>query len=56
MEYSDILAYALMTSIEINKKQPVTYEKAMENKESKLWLIAMKEEVTSLYKNHSGYW
>ena len=42
-EITYLIAYALMTATELDKHEPSTYEEAVECKDSKLWIAAMKE-------------
>ena len=51
--YTDLLAYAFMTAIEINKEEPATYQEAISCKHSREWINAMKEEMNSLYRNQT---
>ena len=48
---TDMLAYAFLVATEVMKTEPETYEEAINCKESKNWVAAMKEEMNSLYKN-----
>ena len=50
---TDMLAYAFLLVAEVMKTEPETYEEAINSKESKNWVAAMKEEMNSLYKNET---
>ncbi|XP_024026147.1 uncharacterized protein LOC112092973 [Morus notabilis] len=49
--YSDPLAYAFTTTMNIDKHEPESYKEAVSCKEASMWIKAMKEEMSSLYKN-----
>ena len=42
-----------MTAVEFNKEEPNSYQKAITCKEAQSWMGAMKEEMNSLYRNHT---
>ena len=44
-------AYALHAAEEIDSNEPTTYKEAINHPEAENWLLAMKEEMESLYKN-----
>jgi len=46
-------AYALYATEEINSNEPATYQEAINHPEAENWLLAMKEEMESLYKNQT---
>ena len=46
-------AYALHAAKEIDLNEPATYEEAINHLEAENWLLAMKEEMESLYKNQT---
>ena len=50
---TDLLAYGFMIAIELNKEEPTTYQEAISGEDSIKWMAAMKEEMNSLYKNHT---
>ena len=45
--------YALHAAEEIDSNEPATYKEAINHPEAKNWLLAMKEEMESLYKNQT---
>ena len=46
-------AYALHAAEEIDSNEPATYQEAINHPEAENWLLAMKEEIESLYKNQT---
>jgi len=46
-------AYALHVAEEIDSNEPATYQETINHPEAKNWLLAMKEEMESLYKNQT---
>ena len=49
--FEDMAAYALHAAEEIDSNEPATYQEAINHPEAENWLLAMKEEMESLYKN-----
>ena len=45
--------YALHAAEEIDSKEPPTYKEAINHPKAENWLLAMKEEMESLYKNQT---
>jgi len=51
--FEDMAAYALNAAKEIDSNEPATYEEVIHHPEAKNWLLTMKEEMESLYKNQT---
>src|SRR4030065_1271202 len=51
--YVDLVSYALNAAEELQDSDPRTFKDALESKDGKFWLKAVKEEISSLEKNHT---
>lgn len=51
--YIDLLAYAFMSAVELDRKEPTSYTESMKCQDSKLWMAAIKKEMNFLYKNET---
>ncbi|OAE29571.1 hypothetical protein AXG93_702s1250 [Marchantia polymorpha subsp. ruderalis] len=49
--YSDLVAFALIATEELEDLEPMSYREAVMSKDKKLWKCAMEEKMTSLDKN-----
>lgn len=54
--YSEILAYAFTSALEIQMKEPLFYQDVVAGSASAKWKEAMREEMESLYKKKLGSW
>ena len=51
--YTYLLAYAFMTAVEFSKEEPNSYQETITCKKAQSWMGTMKEEMNSLYRNHT---
>ncbi|KAL6346168.1 hypothetical protein AAG906_027902 [Vitis piasezkii] len=51
--FVDLIAYALLTAMEYEESEPLSYQEAINNNESMKWLTTMSEEFESLQKNQT---
>ncbi|KAK3016871.1 hypothetical protein RJ639_005957 [Escallonia herrerae] len=51
--YADMVAYALSVAESIETEEHVTYKEAIKSTKSTQWIVAMSEEIKSLYKNQT---
>ena len=50
---ADLIAYALLTAMEYEESESLSYQEVINNNESMKWFIAMSEEFESLQKNQT---
>ena len=48
--FADLIVYALLTTMEYEESEPLSYQEVINNNESMKWFIAMSEEFESLQK------
>ena len=51
--YADIMVFTFSVAEDISDEEPKTYSKAVTGKEKDKWLVAVNEEMQSLYKNRT---
>nr|KYP62383.1 Retrovirus-related Pol polyprotein from transposon TNT 1-94 [Cajanus cajan] len=51
--FEDMATYALHAAEEIDSDEPTTYKEAISHPEAEKWILAMREEMESLYKNQT---
>ena len=53
--FANLIAYALLTAMEYEESEPLSYQEAINNNESMKWLIAMIKEFESLKKKNQTW-
>ena len=51
--YADLIAFALVSAIEVHDEEPRNFKYAMRNKEREKWMIALNDEIKSLHDNNT---
>ena len=51
--HAEIVSFALSVAEEIERQDPITFHEAIISNEFAQWIVAMNEELESLYKNHT---
>ena len=54
--FADFVEYALVTALDYEESEPLTYKEAIKSNNAEKWMLAMKEEFDSLIKMIHGSW